>query len=154
MKRRPSSSRLSKLLRAADEVRKNAHAPYSKFKVGAAVQAGGRIFAAPNVENSSYPLSICAERNAVGMAVAAGQDRIQAIAVMGPGRKSTAPCGGCRQVIWELSDPDTTVPVVYAADDGPVVTTTIGDLLPSPFGPGNLRSAARARPRRRRSGAV
>src|SRR5256885_13961570 len=114
-------------MRAADEVRKSAPEPFSNCKVGATEQAGGCIFAAPNVENSSYPLSICAERDAVGMAVAAGQDRIQAIAVMGPGRKSTAPCGGCRQVIWELSDPATTVPVVYATDDRPVVTTTLGD---------------------------
>jgi len=147
--KRTASSRLEELLEAARSVRRNAHAPYSNFKVGAAVLAGGRIFAAANVENAAYPLSVCAERNAVGMAVAAGHERVQGIAVVGQGPLATAPCGGCRQVIWEFCDPDGTVPVMYAADGGPAVTTTIGELLPRPFGPSNLAKEPRARPGRR-----
>src|SRR5262249_15406370 len=106
--------------------------------VGAAVLADGKIFAAPNVENASYPLSVCAERNAVAMAVAAGHHRIQALVVVGSGPEPTAPCGGCRQVLWEFCDPDTTVPVEYSTLGGAPVRRTIGELLPDPFGPSNL----------------
>src|SRR5713101_3371654 len=94
----PPKPELDRLLRAAAEVRKNAYAPYSGFQVGAAVLAGGRVFAACNVENSSFPLGVCAERNAVAMAVAAGEQRIDAVAVVGGGARPAAPCGGCRQV--------------------------------------------------------
>jgi cytidine deaminase len=141
---------LSRLLKAARDARKNAYAPWSKFKVGAAVLAGGRIFAAANVENSSYPLSMCAERNAAAMAVAAGYPRIEAVGVSGSGPRATAPCGGCRQVLWELCGERATMPVVYAGVRGPAVTTTIGALLPRPFGPQDLgRRVAPGRRRRR-----
>jgi cytidine deaminase len=150
---------IDQLLRAAAEARKNAYAPYSGFQVGAAVLAGGRVHAACNVENSSFPLGICAERNAVAMAVAAGARRIDAIAVVGGGARPSAPCGGCRQVIAEFAPPET--PVFYATATGTPVATTIGALLPSAFGPEDLRAAepgstdspaARA-PGRRRSAA-
>ena len=134
-----SSLRMKKLptlLRAAARVRQKAYAPYSGYPVGAAVLAGGRIFAAANVENSSYPLSMCAERNAVAMAVAAGAKRIDAVAIVGGRDRPAAPCGGCRQVLAELSAPDT--PVVYASADGQSVTTTVGALLPAAFGPVDL----------------
>src|SRR3989442_12644524 len=91
-----SRSRLPALLRAASRARAKAYAPYSGFRVGAAVLAGGRIFAAGNVENSAYPLSVCAERNAVAMAVAAGHRRIAAAAVLAGKDRPAAPCGGCR----------------------------------------------------------
>ena len=133
------------LLRAAAKVRKNAHAPYSEFRVGAAVLAGGRIFAACNVENSAYPLSVCAERNAVAAAVAAGQKRIDAVAVVGGSDRPAAPCGGCRQVLAEFAAPDT--PVVYAAPNGQSVTTTLEALLPASFGPRDLLRAAAAESR-------
>src|SRR2546423_8965904 len=93
---------LSGLLRAAARARKNAYAPYSGYPVGAAVLAGGRIFAACNVENSSYPLSVCAERNAVAMAVAAGHRRIDAVGIVGGEDRPAAPCGGCRHVLAEV----------------------------------------------------
>jgi cytidine deaminase len=133
---------IDQLLRAAAEVRKSAYAPYSGFQVGAAVLAGGRIHAGCNVENSSFPMGICAERNAVAMAVAAGARRIDAIAVVGGGARPAAPCGGCRQVIAEFAPPET--PVFYATATGAPVATTIGALLPSAFGPEDLRAAAAA----------
>ncbi len=140
MPRKPAYARLPALLRAAARVRPRAYAPYSGFQVGAAVLANGRIYVACNVENSSYPLSVCAERNAVAMAVAAGAKRIDAIAIVGGTKRPAAPCGGCRQVLAEFCPPDT--PVVYASPDGQSVTTTVGALLPSSFGPGDLMAEA------------
>ena len=121
-------SRLSALLRAATRARRHAYAPYSGFPVGAAVLAGGRIFSACNVENSAYPLSVCAERNAVASAVAAGHRRIDAVAIVAGDGRPAAPCGGCRQVFAEFCDPD--APVVYASTAGRSVITTTGALLP------------------------
>ena len=137
-----SPARLPALLRAAARARRNAYAPYSGFAVGAAVLAGGRIFAAGNLENSAYPLSVCAERNAVAAAVAAGNRRIDAVAIVAGNDRPAAPCGGCRQVLSEFCPPDT--PVVYAAADGQSVTTTVDALLPASFGPKDLLRAAAA----------
>jgi len=133
-------ARLSGLLRAAGRARKNAYAPYSGFPVGAAVLAGGRIFAACNVENSSYPLGMCAERNAVGRAVSAGKRRIDAVAIVAGEGRPAAPCGGCRQVLSEFCAPD--APVIYASTAGRSVTTSIGALLPDSFGPTDLLAPA------------
>jgi cytidine deaminase len=132
--------RLPALMRAAVRARKNAYAPYSGFAVGAAVLAGGRIFAATNVENSAYPLSMCAERNAIAAAVSAGRRRIDAIAIVGGSDRPAAPCGGCRQVLSEFGAPDT--PVLYAAPNGQSVSTTLAALLPASFGPADLLRAA------------
>ena len=128
------------LLRAAINVRKRAHAPYSHYPVGAAVLAGGRIFAGCNLENSSYPLSVCAERNAVAMAVAAGFKRIDAVAIVGGHHRPSAPCGGCRQVLAEFATPAT--PVVYASPEGESIATTLGELLPSAFDSSDVTEAA------------
>src|SRR5438445_4968356 len=94
---------LDRLLRAATDVRRNAYAPYSGFPVGAAVLAGGRVYAACNVENSSFPLSVCAERNAIAMAVASGARRVDAVAVVAGSARPAPPCGGCRQVMAEFA---------------------------------------------------
>src|SRR5207245_10147255 len=102
--------------------RRNACARYSGFPVGAAVRAGGRVHAACNVENSSFPLGVCAERNAVAMAIAAGAQRIEAVAVVGGGERPAAPCGGCRQVLAEFAPAD--APVIYATPDGEAIATT------------------------------
>ena len=150
---------LDRLLRAAAEVRRNAYAPYSRFPVGAAVLAGGRVHAACNVENSSFPLGVCAERNAVAMAVAAGAQRIEAVAVVAGGERPAAPCGGCRQVIAEFAPAD--APVIYATPDGEAIATTVGALLPFAFGsvdlkaaePGSTRSPAVPSPGKARSAA-
>ncbi len=132
-----ATSRLPALLRAATRARKRAYAPYSGYPVGAAILAGGRIYAACNVENSSYPLSVCAERNAIAMAVAAGARRIDAVAIVAGSDRPAAPCGGCRQVLAEFCAPD--APVVYSSADGKsVTTTTVAALLPAAFGPADL----------------
>ncbi|HET9753319.1 MAG TPA: cytidine deaminase [Myxococcales bacterium] len=139
------TTRLPALLRAASRARSRAYAPYSNFPVGAAVLAGGRVFAACNVENSAYPLSVCAERNAVAMAVAAGERRIDAVAVVGGAGSPAAPCGGCRQVLAEFCAED--APVVFAAAGGESVRTTLAALLPHAFGPANLLREAAAESR-------
>ena len=125
------------LLEAARAARAYAHAPYSRFAVGAALQdEQGRIHAGCNVENAAYPQGLCAEAVALGHLVLAGGRRITAVAVVGEGSGLVTPCGGCRQKLRE-----------FAADAVPVVvgdmTTlrarfTLGELLPASFGPGHL----------------
>jgi len=100
--------------------------------VGAAVLAGGRIFTGVNVENASYPVSVCAERNAVAAAVAAGERRIDCIAVVTDQPRPTPPCGGCRQVLWEFG-PESLV--VSASTGGARATWALEDLIPDAFGP-------------------
>src|SRR5207237_8567056 len=134
-----AKSAIDRLVHAASQARAHAYAPYSGFPVGAAVLADGRVYAAPNVENSSFPLSVCAERNAVAMAVAAGAHRIEAVAVVGGSGRPTPPCGGCRQVVAEFAPAD--APVVYATPGGDAIATTVGALLPSAFGSADLKEA-------------
>ncbi|HEY7371309.1 MAG TPA: cytidine deaminase [Polyangia bacterium] len=118
------------LLAAARAVRARAHAPYSKFRVGAAVlDERGRVHAGCNVENASYGLTVCAERNAVAAAVAAGAKRLRAVAVASDG--AVTPCGACRQVLAELGDP--TTDVLLAGPRGAPRATTLGALLPDAF---------------------
>lgn len=100
-----------RLIRAALAARSHAYAPYSCFPVGAAVLTmDGRIFSGCNVENASYPAGLCAERNAIAAAVAAGVEAFEALAVCGSREDYTMPCGICRQVMAEFS-----IPVVYCA---------------------------------------
>ncbi|HEX8807063.1 MAG TPA: cytidine deaminase [Candidatus Aquilonibacter sp.] len=120
------------LLSAARDVRERAYAPYSDFAVGAALETGeGEVFLGCNVENASYGLTICAERCAVGAAVAAGYRNFEAIAIAGPDGAVTSPCGACRQVLVEFN-PEMTV--IFTTPDGPVITTA-AELLPHYFGP-------------------
>ncbi|WP_035610148.1 cytidine deaminase [Haloferula sp. BvORR071] len=93
------------LIQAAWEARERAYAPYSKFHVGAAILVSGEIFTGCNVENLSYGLTICAERVAVGTAIAAGLQRIEAVAVVADTELPISPCGACRQVLAEFGDP-------------------------------------------------
>jgi cytidine deaminase len=119
-----------KLLAAARAVRARAHAPYSRFRVGAAVlDERGRIHAGCNVENASYGLTVCAERNAIAAAVAAGARRIRAIAVVSA--SAVTPCGACRQVIAELATAATAV--LIASPKALVSETTLRALLPDAF---------------------
>ena len=92
-----------KLVAAAKAVRENAHAPYSNFRVGAALRAkSGRVYTGCNVENSTYGLTACAERVAIFKAVSEGERGFDAIAVVAQTDKLTPPCGACRQIIWEF----------------------------------------------------
>ena len=127
---------LDALVNAAREIRGRAYAPYSRFRVGAAIVADGEMFAAPNVEVASYPLSVCAERNAVAAAVAAGHRRIDAVAVVGSGERPTPPCGGCRQVLFEFGGPGLTV--IAESPGGSRLMWALEDLLPDAFGPSDL----------------
>ncbi len=121
------------LLAAAQAAAAHAHAPYSHFRVGAAVRADGRLFTGCNVENASYGLTICAERTAIFAAVAAGARRIEAIALACVDAAADAapgllmPCGACRQVMAEFAGPD--LPVTIAGFG----TISLGALLPHAF---------------------
>src|SRR4029450_12789203 len=96
---RPPDQQIEELVAAAAEVRSNAYAPYSEFHVGAAILAGGRVFTGVNLENASYPVSVCAERNAVAAAITAGERRIDCVAVVTDADRPTPPGGGCRPVL-------------------------------------------------------
>ena len=129
---------LDRMVERARVIRAKAYAPYSEFHVGAALLAGGEIFAAVNVENASYPMSGCAERNAVAMAVAAGAaSGARAVAVVTDADTPTPPCGGCRQVLFEFGGAE--LAVVAESADGSVRTMwTLGELLPDAFNPSDL----------------
>jgi len=129
-----NSTQRTRLLDAAERALRNAHAPYSHYRVGAAVLGdGGKIFAGCNVENASYGLTICAERVAVGEAVAAGNSNIRAIAVVSDGPEVPWPCGACRQVLVEFAKEDTPMLVAIRGHLRAAELTTLGELLPHAF---------------------
>jgi cytidine deaminase len=129
---------LEALLAAARAVREQAHAPYSRFKVGAALlDEQGRVHRGCNVENAAYPQGLCAEAAAVAAMVAAGGRRIAAAVVVGEGPQLVTPCGGCRQKLREFADADT--PIVVADMQQVRARFTLGELLPHSFGPEHLR---------------
>ncbi len=120
------------LIDAATQVRKNAHAPYSDFKVGAAIRSrSGAIFTGCNVENIAYPEGTCAEAGAIAAMVAAGERKIAEVAVIAGGAQPVAPCGGCRQKLAEFAAAD--VVVTMATTQGAQNVTTVGALLPGAF---------------------
>ena len=120
------------LVRAAHDARTRAYAPYSDFTVGAAVLAGGRTYTGSNVENASYGLSICAERVAATTAVAAGERRFDAVAVVGSADRPTPPCGACRQFLNEFGPQ---MPVAVETPDGRREVWRLDEILPHAFGP-------------------
>ncbi len=127
---------LQEMTEAARKVSDYAYCRYSHFPVGAAVlTASGEIFAGCNVENVSFSLSICAERNAIFQAVAHGHRSIRAIVIFTPTESPTSPCGACRQVINEFG-PQTDVFVV--AKHNRMLHISLDNLLPKAFGPHNL----------------
>jgi len=128
--------RIDGLVAAARDAREHAYAPYSRFRVGAAALAGDRVFTGVNVENAAYPMTLCAERNAIAAGVAAGESRIDCVAVVGGDVRPTAPCGACRQVLWELGP---SALVVAETPGGVRMMWAIEDLLPDAFGPDDLR---------------
>jgi len=120
------------LLAAARAVRENAHAPYSRFKVGAAVRAAsGAVYVGCNVENVAYPEGTCAEAGAIAAMVAAGETRLTAVAVIADSPTPVPPCGGCRQKLAEFGAGAT--PVTLATTAGATRATTIAALLPGSF---------------------
>jgi cytidine deaminase len=124
---------LQELLEAADHVMRRAHAPYSNFKVGAALRgADGAIHVGANVENASYSQAQCAEASAIGAMIAAGETRITAVAVVAERVERCPPCGGCRQRLSEFADPQT--PVYLGRPGSEPLVTTLGELLPLSFG--------------------
>ena len=134
-----SDLQVSALFDAARAVRERAHAPYSRFRVGAAViDETGAMHLGCNVENAAYPEGVCAETAAIAAMVAAGGRRIRAIAVIGSGPTMTTPCGGCRQRIREFADADTRIHLHDPVTDTHE-TMPLEDLLPRAFGPNNLR---------------
>lgn len=120
------------LFAAATEARARAHAPYSRFSVGAAAfTADGCIVPGCNVENSSYGLSVCAERGAISRMVADGERRLLAIAIVADTDQPCPPCGMCRQTLAEFGPPE--IPVRSRTADGDEARWTLGDLLPFAF---------------------
>lgn len=131
-----------RLIRTAFEAREFSYSPYSHFMVGAALLAkNGTVYTGCNIENAGYTPSNCAERTAVFKAVSEGVREFSAIAIVG-GKKGetdfqvTAPCGVCRQVLYEFCGPD--FPVLLARTEDDYLETTLGQLLPLGFGPNDL----------------
>lgn len=128
------------LLAAARAAQANAHAPYSRYKVGAALATpDGRVFAGCNVENAAYPSGTCAEAGAIAAMVAAGGRAIAEILVVGDGPEPITPCGNCRQRIREFAMAGTRVHAAGAA--GVLASFTLDELLPASFGPQHLPPA-------------
>ncbi len=127
------------LIEAAKTAISRAYAPYSGYKVGAAVLAAGKIYSGVNVENASYGLTMCAERAAVTAAVSDGAKKMEAVAIAVE-RGSPSPCGACRQVLREFAED---MDIILVAGDGTVRDTTLTRLLPDSFGPSFLSERRR-----------
>lgn len=132
-----SDAEIDRLLAAAKEAAARAYCPYSKFQVGAAIlSVSGVISAGCNVENASYGLTICAERNAVFRLVGSGETpEFSAVLIYTPTPTPTAPCGACRQVLNEFGP---ACEVICCCDGPDEIRTTLETLLPAAFGPRNL----------------
>jgi len=122
---------MDRLIQAAREVRERAHAPYSGFKVGAAIEdENGRIFTGCNVENATYGLSVCAERAAVLKAISEGAAKLKRVAVVADTDTLTPPCGACRQILWEFCG-DAEITMANLSDKQE--TVSIKQIFPRPF---------------------
>jgi cytidine deaminase len=128
---------LDVLMKKAWEARDSAYAPYSEFKVGAAVLAGGRLFRGANIENASYPVTICAERVAAAQAVVSGFRDIRAVAVASSSNGPSSPCGMCRQFLYEFNRD---MVVVAEGRSGERHTWRLRELLADGFGSADLAS--------------
>ncbi|MFN3144133.1 MAG: cytidine deaminase [Paracoccaceae bacterium] len=125
------------LMDAARTVRDNAYAPYSNFKVGAALRTDtGTVYAGCNVENAAYPEGTCAEAGAIAAMCAAGERTIAEVAVIADCPVPVPPCGGCRQKIAEFAAPD--VVVTLGTTDGATLRMTVAELLPGAFTPAHM----------------
>jgi cytidine deaminase len=127
---------LSELSAFARQARKRAHAPFSNFQVGAALRTfSGEIVTGCNIENATYGLTLCAERVAVFKAVSEGLRKFEAIAIVTPSKRAAAPCGACRQILWEFCGD---IWIYMDALRGRPVTRRLAELLPLPFDRRNL----------------
>ena len=127
------------LFEAAKAVRENAHAPYSRIKVGAAIKASsGAVYVGCNVENVAYPEGTCAEAGAIAAMVAAGETEITEVLVIADSPEPVTPCGGCRQKLAEFAAPG--VKVTLAGLAGQSTQMRLGDLLPGAFTAGHLEN--------------
>ncbi|MGI8509762.1 MAG: cytidine deaminase [Gemmatimonadaceae bacterium] len=116
---------------AAEDAMTNAYAPYSNFRVGAAVKSGdGRVFVGCNVENASYNLGICAERSAIASAVTAGSRTFESLALVSDSDSPASPCGACRQVLAEFAPG---LRITSYGLNGDVAEWTVAELLPHQF---------------------
>jgi len=125
-----AKEQMDSLFKEAQKAAELAYAPYSKFRVGAALLCNdGKIFTGVNIENRSFGLTVCAERNAIGAAVSSGIRSFTALAVSTPDSQSpVGPCGACRQVLSEFMQPD--APVCFGGSGSALVNTTVGELYP------------------------
>lgn len=127
-----TDNQIQKLLKVAGESRAKAYAPYSKFKVGAALLTeSGKVFGGCNVENTSYGLTICAERNAFANAVLNGRKKFKALLIFSGTEENAAPCGACRQVITEFAPDDFLI--ILANKNHELEFFTLSELFPKPF---------------------
>jgi cytidine deaminase len=132
----PDNQTLQEMAKRAKAISEKAYCPYSKFRVGAVILTDdGHMVDGCNVENASYGLTICAERNAVFQMVADGRQKIVAVVIYTPTPKPSAPCGACRQVINEFG-PDALI--ISLCDGSDVLKNKLSELLPNAFGPANL----------------
>ena len=128
---------LEPMLDLARRALANAHAPYSRFRIGACLRAGsGQLYAGCNVENASYPVTQCAEATAIGAMVAAGDRQITEVVIVTESAEACPPCGRCRQQLAEFAGAD--VRIHLCGPEGVRVTATLGELLPMAFGPGAI----------------
>lgn len=132
---------IKRLVQIARKARDRAYAPFSRFKVGAAIVAqDGRVFTGCNIENATYGLTICAERVAIFKAVSEGANRFQQIAVVAAAKQLTPPCGACRQIIWEFCGD---IPVVLSNLEGKTEQFQMSKLFPRPFDQSFLKKKRR-----------
>lgn len=125
---------------AARDVRENAYAPYSHFKVGAALRTpSGTVYSGCNVENVAYPEGTCAEAGAIAAMIAAGESEISEVYVIADSPEPVSPCGGCRQKLAEFSKGD--IPVTMATLDGAETTVSMRELLPGAFATSHMKAS-------------
>lgn len=132
---------LAPMLDLARNALANAHAPYSRFRIGACVRsAGGHLYAGCNVENASYPVTQCAEATAIGAMVVAGERQIVEVVILTEGIEPCPPCGRCRQQLAEFASAATRIHL--CGPEGVRLSATLGELLPMAFGPTTLNRPA------------
>jgi cytidine deaminase len=128
---------LEPMLDLARQALANAHAPYSRFRIGACLRSGsGRLYAGCNVENASYPVTQCAESTAIGALIAAGERQIVEVVIVTESAEPCPPCGRCRQQLAEFASPQTRIHL--CGPEGVRLSATLGELLPMAFGSNTL----------------